>query len=97
MSKRVTMNSPTIDVLLAAGVEPTLDEWLVFNEATETFDYELLESLLAEFHDEYIDRVRLHSEYEAKWNERARIVIDAVCDVVSIERDGNTESTALKS
>jgi hypothetical protein len=67
------MNSPTIDVLLAAGVEPTLDAWLEMNEATEIFDYELLESLPAEFHDEYIDRVRLHSEYEAKW--RARITL----------------------
>ena len=63
----VYLNSPTIDVLLAAGLEPTLDAWLEMNEAAETFDYELLESLPAEFHDEYIDRVRLHSEYEAKF------------------------------
>jgi hypothetical protein len=60
-------DSPTIDVLLAAGIEPTLDAWLEFNEATEVFDAELLESLPAEFHDEYIDRLRLHNEYEAKF------------------------------
>jgi hypothetical protein len=50
--------SPTIAALEAAGIEPTLTEWLACNEATETFDYELLESLPEEFHDEYIERVR---------------------------------------
>ena len=66
MSKSMA-GSPTIAVLLAAGIEPTLDEWLAFNEATDTFDAELLESLPAEFHDEYIDRLRLNAEYEAKF------------------------------
>ena len=59
--------SPTIAALEAAGIEPTLDAWLAFNEATDTFDAELLESLPAEFHDEYIDRLRLNAEYEAKF------------------------------
>jgi hypothetical protein len=70
MSKKNPTNSPTIDVLLAAGIEPTLDEWLAFNEATDTFDAELLESLPVEFHDEYIDRLRLHNEYESRFAER---------------------------
>lgn len=60
-------SSPTIDVLEAMEIEPTLDEWLALNESTDTFDYELLEVLPAEFHDEYIARVRLHNEYEAKF------------------------------
>lgn len=60
-------SSPTIDLLEAAGIEPTLDTWLEFNEATETFDAELLESLPVEFHDEYIARLQLHREYEAKF------------------------------
>lgn len=59
--------SPTIAALEAAGITPTLTEWLAFNEATDVFDAELLESLPVEFHDEYIDRLRLHSEYEAKF------------------------------
>jgi hypothetical protein len=66
-TSRSYQESPTIAALEAAGVEPTLDAWLEWNEATETFDYELLESLPEEFHDEYIERVRLHSEYEAKF------------------------------
>jgi|HubBroStandDraft_2_1064218.scaffolds.fasta_scaffold822683_1 hypothetical protein len=59
--------SPTIAAIEAAGIEPRLDAWLEWNDATETFDYELLESLPEEFHDEYCERVRLHSEYEAKF------------------------------
>jgi len=64
---RSYQDSPTIATIEAAGIEPTLDAWLEFNEATDTFDYELLESLPEEFHDEYCDRVRLHSEYAAKF------------------------------
>jgi hypothetical protein len=55
------------DVMEFYSVEMTLDEWLAFNEATDIFDAELLESLPAEFHDEYIDRLRLHNEYETKF------------------------------
>jgi hypothetical protein len=61
------MESPTISVLLAAGVEPTLDKWLEFNDATEVFDAELLEILPVEFHSDYEDRLRLNAEYEAKF------------------------------
>jgi hypothetical protein len=53
--------------LEASGIEPTLDAWLSFNDAANIFDAELLESLPAEFHDEYIDRLRLNAEYEAKF------------------------------
>lgn len=60
-------SSPLTDVMEFYGVEPTLDEWLAFNEATDTFDAELLESLPVEFHDDYIDRLRLNAEYEAKF------------------------------
>ena len=59
--------SPTIAALEAAGIEPTLDAWLAFNEATDTFDAELLESLPVEFHSDYEDRLRLNAEYEAKF------------------------------
>jgi len=68
---RSYQNSPTIAALEAAGVEPTLDAWLEWNEVTE-FSYELLESLPEEFHDEYCDLVRLGSEYDKKWQERQR-------------------------
>ena len=61
------MESATISVLLAAGVEPTLDKWLEFNDATEVFDAELLEILPVEFHSDYEDRLRLNAEYEAKF------------------------------
>ena len=71
MSKsRSYQESTTIAVLEAAGIEPTLDAWLEFNEATDVFDAELLESLPEEFRDEYEDRLRLHSEYDAKFAER---------------------------
>jgi len=63
-------SSPLTDVMEFYSVEMTLDEWLAFNEATDTFDFEMLEVLPVELHDEYIDRVRLHSEYEAKWEAR---------------------------
>ena len=63
------MNSPTIDVLLAAGMEPTLDAWLEMNEAVGVYDAELLEVIPEEFglRAEYEDRLRLNAEYEAKW------------------------------
>jgi hypothetical protein len=64
--------SPTIAALEAAEIEPTLDKWLEFNEATEVFDAELLESLPEEFHDEYSDRLRFNAEYEAKFAGRER-------------------------
>jgi hypothetical protein len=66
------VNSPTIDVLLAAGLEPTLDAWLEMNDASGVYDAELLEVIPQEFglRDEYEDRLRLHSEYEAKWEAR---------------------------
>jgi hypothetical protein len=60
-------SSPLTDVLEFYGVEMTLTEWLAFNDATDIFDAELLESLPVEFHDEYIDRLRLNAEYEAKF------------------------------
>jgi len=63
-------SSPLTDVMEFYGVEMTLTEWLAFNEATDIFDAELLESLPVEFHDEYIDRLQLHREYEAKWEAR---------------------------
>ena len=60
-------SSPLADAMEFYGVEMTLTEWLASNEATDIFDAELLESLPAEFHDEYIDRLRLNAEYEAKF------------------------------
>ena len=60
-------SSPLTDVMDFYDVEMTLDAWLESSEATDTLDFEILESLPVGFHDEYIDRVRLHSEYEAKW------------------------------
>ena len=60
-------SSPLTDVMEFYSVEMTLTEWLALNEATDTFDAELLESLPAEFHDEYIDRLRFNAEYEAKF------------------------------
>jgi hypothetical protein len=70
MSKRKSKSyrhSPTIAALEAAGIEPTLDEWLAFNEATDTFDAELLDILPVEFRSEYEDRLQLNAEYEAKF------------------------------
>jgi hypothetical protein len=67
MSKKVTTKSSTIAALLAAGIEPTLEAWLAFNEATDTFDAELLDILPVEFHSDYEDRLRLKAEYEAKF------------------------------
>lgn len=63
-------SSPLTDVMEFYRVEMTLTEWLAFNEATDIFDAELLESLPVEFHDEYINRLQLHREYEAKWEAR---------------------------
>ena len=60
-------DSPTIDVLLAAGIEPTLDAWLAFNEATGTFDAELLDILPTQFHEEYIERCKMNADNEKKW------------------------------
>lgn len=67
MQKKITTKSPTIAVLLAAGIEPTLDKWLAFNEATDTFDAELLDILPVEFRSDYEDRLRFNGEYEAKF------------------------------
>jgi hypothetical protein len=72
MSKKKSesyQQSATIAALEAAGIEPTLDTWLSFNEASGVLDAELLETLPEEFRDEYEDRLRLHSEYDAKWSE----------------------------
>ena len=73
------------DVMEFYGVEPTLDAWLETNESTDIFDGELLESLPEQFRDEYIDRLELHHEYEAKWNqERARQAIDRMSPTESL-------------
>lgn len=74
MSKRKSKSyrqSPTIAALESAGIEPTLDGWLAFNEATDTFDAELLDILPVEFHSDYEDRLRFNAEYEAKFAGRA--------------------------
>jgi hypothetical protein len=63
-------SSPLTDVMEFYGVEPTLTEWLATNDAENIFDAELLESLPVEFHDEYLNRLQLHREYEAKWEAR---------------------------
>jgi len=62
-------NNPTIAVLLAHGIEPTLDAWLDFNGVSDVYDAELLEVIPAEFSDEYNDRLRLDSHYETKFAE----------------------------
>jgi hypothetical protein len=56
-------------VLLAHGIEPTLDAWLDFNGVRGVYDAELLEIIPPEFCDEYNDRLRLNLHYEAKFAE----------------------------
>ena len=63
-------SNPTIAVLQMHGVEPTLDAWLDFNGVSDVYDAELLEVIPAEFCDEYNDRLRLNSHYEAKFAEQ---------------------------
>jgi hypothetical protein len=73
IAKKSRSHSPTIDVLSFYGVEPTLDSWLEINGVTDTFDAELLEVIpTVEFRDEYEERLRLHSEYETKWQARSK-------------------------
>jgi len=62
-------NNPTIAVLLAHGIEPTLDAWLAFNGVSDVYDAELLEIIPPEFCDEYNDRLRLNLHYETKFVE----------------------------
>lgn len=69
MPRNMTKN-PTTAALLAAGIEPTLDAWLSFNEASDVLDAELLEIIPVEFREEYEDRLRFHNEYETKFAER---------------------------
>jgi hypothetical protein len=65
-------DSPSLDVMSFYDVEPTLDSWLEMNEVTDTFDAELLECVPVVFRDEYEERLRLHSEYETKWQRQRR-------------------------
>ena len=67
--RRRYSNNPTIAVLLAHGIEPTLDAWLDFNGVSDVYDAELLEIIPPEFCDEYIDRLRLNLHYETKFAE----------------------------
>jgi hypothetical protein len=62
-------SSPTNTVLLAHGVEPTLDLWMEMNGVMDVYDAELLEVIPAEFREEYEDRLQLNSYYERKFAE----------------------------
>jgi len=70
MSMTHPKSSSTNTILLLHGTEPTLNAWLELNGVADVYDAELLEVLPAEFRDEYEDRLRLNSHYEAKFAEQ---------------------------
>lgn len=64
----------TLAAIRDSGGEETLDNWLRWNLLdpgdSDSYDAELLEIIPDEFQDEYEERLRLHSYYEAKFAEQ---------------------------
>lgn len=58
-----------VAVMLAAGVEPTLDGWLSLNNETE-LHAEVLEIVPEKFRAEYEERLTLQNEYNKKFAQR---------------------------
>lgn len=73
----MTKTDATLAVMKHSGLEGAelnLDNWLRFNnlepDSPESLDAELLEVIPQQFHDEYIDRLRLHNMYERKFEKK---------------------------
>lgn len=73
MQRRLTDPDATLAAMRYHGVEETLDDWLEWNgiDPYDPPDYELLEVIPEQFHEEYLERARLYHEYEERFQQRA--------------------------
>ena len=64
-------SSPVLALMREAGIELTLENWLEFNMiADDPPGAEMLEVVPEIFQQEYIDRLHLWYEYEARFDEK---------------------------
>jgi hypothetical protein len=56
------------------GAEVTLDRWLAWNgiDPDDPPDYELLEVIPTQFHEEYLERAHLYHEYEERFEQSSK-------------------------